>query len=237
MDINSKIAVVTGASKGLGAAISKVLIENGATVYGLARGKDALNTLRNRLGEAFIPVAMDISHQEMVYSWVSKTFSNNNTPDILINNAGTGYFRAIDAFSLEQWHSMINTNINGLFYVTSHIVPFMKRNTNTCHIINIGSILGKTTRSEGSAYCLTKYGVQGFSEALFRELRPYKIKVSCINPGSIATDFFKDSAIEQHAHMIEPKDLANVILHVLETPDNLLIDEVSLRPLIPKVVN
>jgi short-subunit dehydrogenase len=110
----------------------------------------------------------------------------------------------------------------------------MKRNSNTCHIINIGSILGKVGRSEGAAYCLTKYGVQGFSEALFRELRSDKIKVSCINPGSIATEFFKDSEIKPNDSMIQPKDLADLLIHILETPDNLLIDEITLRPLIPK---
>ncbi|WOD44802.1 SDR family oxidoreductase [Hwangdonia lutea] len=234
MNLKSKIAIITGASKGLGAAISSALISNDTLVYGLARNADLLNNLKNQLGKRFVPVVMDISNQNTLNSWVEKTFSKTHTPDILINNAGSGYFGKIDALTSAQWHSMINTNINGLFYMTSQIVPLMKQNKNTCHIVNIGSILGKTTRSEGAAYCLTKYGVQGFSEALFKELRSDKIKVSCVNPGSIATDFFKDSGIQKHNQMMHPKDVADIIVNLLKTPDNMLIDEITLRPLIPK---
>ncbi|MCG2460276.1 SDR family NAD(P)-dependent oxidoreductase [Flavobacteriaceae bacterium F89] len=234
MDIDSKIAVVTGASRGLGAALSSSLVAKGATVYGLSRNRANLADRRAKLGENFVPVSLDITDQTAVHSWVSETFSNLRSPDILINNAGTGHFGKIDELSLEQWHGMLNTNLNGLFYVTSQIVPFMKRKKDTCHIVNLGSILGKTGRAEGAAYCLTKYGVQGFSEALFRELRSEKIKVSCVNPGSIATHFFRDSGIEPHGNMIQPKNLADLIVQILETPDNLLIDEITIRPLIPK---
>lgn len=234
MDLQSKIAVITGAGRGVGAAISTTLVAKGTLVYGLARNKDDLKGLKTKLGDKFVPVPMDITDQKAVYTWVATTFSDRYSPDILINNAGSGHFGKIDELSLDQWHGMINTNLNGLFYITSQIVPFMKRNKDTCHIINMGSILGKTARSEGSAYCLTKYGIQGFSEALFRELRSYKIKVSCINPGSIATDFFRESGIAQHNYMIHPEDLANLLVHILETPDNFLIDEITLRPLISK---
>lgn len=234
MNLDSKIAIITGAGRGVGAAISAALIAKGTTVYGIARNMDNLNGLKEKLGEKFVPIAMDIADQKAIYEWTANTFSDRHSPDILINNAGTGHFGKIDELSLEQWHGMINTNINGLFYITSQIVPFMKRSKNTCHILNMGSILGKTARSEGSVYCLTKYGIQGFSEALFRELRSYKIKVSCVNPGSIATDFFKESGIEQNNNMIHPSDLADLLLHLLETPDNFLIDEITLRPLIPK---
>jgi|SRR5680860_361848 len=234
MDLNEKIAIVTGAGKGVGAAISAALVAKGAMVYGLARSRGDLITLQRELGEKFVPVPIDVSDQKILYGWVTHTFSDRHSPDVLINNAGAGHFGKIDELSLEQWHAMINTNVNGLFYVTSQIVPFMKRNKATCHIINIGSILGKVGRAGGSAYCLTKYGVQGFCEALFKELRSDRIKVSCINPGSIATDFFKDSSIEPHDNMIQPKDLADLLVHILETPDNLLIDELTLRPLIPE---
>lgn len=231
MDVSKKIAIITGASKGLGAAISAALVAKQATVYGLSRNSKDLKIIKDKLGEKFVPVPMDITDQKAISSWVTGTFSDSHTPSILINNAGTGHFAKIDELSLGQWQAMINTNINGLFYVTWHLVPFMKRNKDTCHIINIGSILGKTARPEAAAYCLTKYGVQGFSEVLFRELRADKIKVSCVNPGSIATEFFRDSGIEPHDNMIQPKDLADLLVHILETPNNLLIDEITMRPL------
>lgn len=233
MEISSKIAIVTGAGRGVGTALSSALAARGAIVYGLARSEDDLNALQEQWGKRFIPVPMDVTDQKAIFAWVADTFSDRHSPDILINNAGAGYFGKIDELSLEQWHRMINTNINGVFYITSQIVPLMKRNQGVCHIINMGSILGKTARSEAAAYCLTKYGVQGFSEALFKELRSDKIKVSCVNPGSIATHFFKDSGIASHEWMLQPEDLAHFIIAILETPDNFLIDEITLRPLNP----
>lgn len=234
MIIQDKIAIITGAGKGLGAALASLLIKKGATVYGLARNTENLNSVREKLGDKFIPVKMDITDRKGVFNWVDKTFSDSHCPDLLINNAGVGIFAKIDEFTLDQWHSMVNTNINGLFYITSRIVPFMKKNEAICHIVNIGSILGKTTRSEGSAYSLSKYGVQGFSESLFKELRTDGIKVSCVNPGSIATHFFEDSGIEPHDNMLAPEQLSEVIVHIIETPDNVLIDEITLRPLNPR---
>jgi NADP-dependent 3-hydroxy acid dehydrogenase YdfG len=233
MNTNGKIAVITGASSGLGAALSSALVAKGTIVYGLARNEEKLRAVANNLGEKFIPVTMDITAQKKITSWVQNTFSNSHTPDILINNAGAGYFSKIDELPLERWHEMMNTNLNGTFYVTLSILKLMKLNQGTCHIINIGSILGKTTRAEGVAYSVTKYGIQGFSESLFKELRSYKIKVTCVNPGSIDTRFFEDSGIQSHKNMLQPKDIAAFIIHILETPDNFLVDEITMRPLIP----
>lgn len=233
MNVDGKIAVITGASIGLGASLANALVNKGAIVYGLARNIEKLHAIKNKLGENFIPVDRDITNAKDIASWVVNTFSDSHVPDILINNAGAGYFTKIDELSLERWHEMINTNLNGAFYITSSIVPLMKKTQSTCHIINIGSILGKTTKAESAAYSATKYGVQGFSEALFKELRSYKIKVTCVNPGSIDTHFFEDSGIQPHKNMLQPEDIAALIIHILETPDNFLVDEITLRPLIP----
>ena len=233
MNVDGKIAVVTGAGSGLGAALADAFVAKGAIVYGLARNEEKLRDIENKLGENFIPVGLDITAQKEIETWVQNNFSDSRLPDILINNAGAGYFTKIDELSSERWHEMINTNLNGTFYITSKIVPLMKANQNTCHIINIGSILGKTTRAESAAYSATKYGMQGFSEALFKELRSYKIKVTCVNPGSIDTHFFEDSGIHPHKNMLQPKDIADLIIHLIETPDNFLVDEITMRPLIP----
>lgn len=233
MNVNGKIAVVTGASSGLGAALAKVLVSNGAKVYALSRNANKLSDIEKELGEKFIPVIMDITDREKLGNWVQETFSDSLFPDLLINNAGVGYFAQLDALPPERWTEMINTNLNGTFYITSWLIPLMKTNPETCHIINIGSILGKTSRAESAAYSATKYAMQGFSEALFKELRSFKIKVTCVNPGSIDTHFFKESGIQPHKNMMQPKDIADLILHLIETPDNLLVDEITLRPLIP----
>ena len=234
MNLHRKIVIVTGASSGIGAAFTSSLVAKGAKVYGLARNLDSLKATEDRFGDAFIPVHMDITDQKEIAKWITHTFSDAHSPDILINNAGAGFFSKIDELPLEQWHSMINTNLNGVFYITSQVVPFMKRKNSTCHIINIGSILGKTGKAKSSAYCATKFGIQGFSEALYQELRFDKIKVTCLNPGSIETRFFESSGVEPNNHMLQPKDVADMLIHILETPDNLLINDITMRPLIPK---
>lgn len=234
MHLKNKKAIVTGASSGLGSAIAKALILKGATVYGIARNSIALNAIRETVGDAFIPVPLDISDETNVSNWISETFSSNHLPDILINNAGVGSFGKIDETPTNEWLNMININLNGLYFITSKVVPFLKKNENTTHIVNIGSILGSMGREEGSAYCATKYGVTGFSDALFKELRFFNIKVTCLNPGSIETDFFKTSGIDKHSNMLHPSDIADTIVHVLETPDNMLINELTIRPLHPK---
>ena len=190
MILNSKIAIVTGASSGLGLATVVALIEKGATVYGLARSKDKLHLLHEKLGDAFHPVTIDITHQETIIRWVKDVFSENHCPDILINNAGIGSFGKIDTLPGTEWMNMMNTNLNGMYYITASLVPLMKMKNSSKHIINIGSILGTMGKEEATAYCTTKFGVQGFSQSLFHELRHYNIKVTCVNPGSIETNFF-----------------------------------------------
>lgn len=234
MNISGKIVIVTGASSGLGAAISKALVTAGATVYGLARNKNTLKEVQKNIGSKFIPVSLDIIEEKAVKRWFAKTFSDEESPDILINNAGAGSFGKIDEMPSEDWYKMINTNLNGMYCITSEAVKLMKAQKKSSHIINIGSILGITTRAEGAAYSATKYGITGFSEALFKELRGDNIKVTCLNPGSIDTSFFKSSGIKSHGNMLQAEDIASTLLHILKTPDNMLISEMTVRPLNPK---
>ena len=234
MNILNKTAIVTGASGGLGAAISEALIQSGSKVYGLARNEKALQSLENKLGNQFVSVPLDISNHEAIKSWITETFSEKNPPDILVNNAGAGIFGKIDEMPSEDWLTMINTNLNGMYFITSQVASLMKKSESSSHIINIGSILGSTGRAESAAYCATKFGIQGFSDALFKELRFFNIKVTCFNPGSIDTHFFESSGIASHNNMLQPKDLANTLVHILQTPDNMLINDITIRPLNPK---
>lgn len=235
MDLHQKKAIVTGASSGIGTAFSKKLIDRGATVYGLARRKSKLDIVQDQLGDSFIPVEMDVTDSESMEKWVKETFNDKNLPDILINNAGLGRFGKVDELSIQDWETMVNTNLNGVFYLTRIIVPLMKKNPDICHIINISSVAGLLGNPEISGYNATKFGLRGFSEALFKELRYDKIKVSTMFPGSIATEFFAEATGgDTHPNMMQPGDVADTLIHLLETPDNLLINEVTLRPLNPK---
>lgn len=228
------MAIVTGASSGIGTAFSHALIDKGATVYGLARSTDRLEEIREKLGEGFIPITLDISRHDAIEEWVGNTFAGNTNPDILVNNAGIGRFGNVDELPLEDWEAMIQTNLSGIFYMTRQLVPLMKENNSVCHIVNIASIAGKVGNPQLTGYNASKFGVRGFSEALFKEVRYDGIKVTCMYPGSIATNFFGEADMETHPNMMQPGDVADVLIHVLETPDNFLINDLTMRPLNPK---
>ena len=234
MDLTNKKVIITGASSGIGKTLSLAMVNKGATVYGLARREERLNTIQTEAGDAFIPVKMDITDEEAVSKWVKKTFSTSNFPDVLINNAGLGFFGNIDELSLDDWHTMMSVNLNGVFYMTRALVPLMKKNPDTCHIVNIASVAGLIGNPQISGYNATKFGLRGFSESLFKELRYDAIKVTCVFPGSIATEFFEKSGSSTHDNMMRAEDVASSIVHVVETPDNFLIDEITMRPLNPK---
>lgn len=235
MNLKSKIAIVTGASSGIGAEFSKDLVKKGAKVYGLARNIDKLNKIQEEIGSQFVPVKMDITDAPALEKWVNKTFTGNVTPDVLINNAGIGYFANVDDLKIEEWFTMLNVNLSGVFLLTRLIVPLMKDKEEICHIVNISSIAGIMGNPELSGYNASKFGLRGFSDALFKELRYDGIKVSCFFPGSIATEFFDSpESIKQHPNMMRAKDVSSTLIHVLETPDNFLINEIIMRPLNPK---
>ncbi len=235
MNLENKIAIVTGASSGLGKAFSTALVQKGANVYGLARHKDNLFLLQEEVGNRFQPVVLDVSDHETIEKWVKEAFPSKTAPDILINNAGVGLFGDTDQLSLDDWHTMINTNISGVFYMCRKIIPLMKDKKDICHIINIASIAGKVATPQMSGYNATKFGIRGFSESLFKEVRYDGIKVSCLYPGSVKTHFFdKSDGADTHENMMQPEDVARQLINVLETPDNFLINEVVMRPLNPK---
>ena len=120
MNINSKTAIVTGVSRGLGKATAEALLRKGARVYGISRSESDLEAMARAWGDLFEPVILDVTKEDKVRSWVSESLSEANPPDILINNAGTGFFEDIDAFSSDQWHQMVNTNLNGVLFHLSY---------------------------------------------------------------------------------------------------------------------
>jgi NADP-dependent 3-hydroxy acid dehydrogenase YdfG len=234
MKLVQKVAVITGASSGLGAAIAELFCQHGMIVFGLARNSEKLNFLQKKIGDKFHPVCIDVTNELAINEWVAKTFSDTLMPDVLINNAGFGEFGKIDEMPSEKWLKTIQVNLNGMYFITRSLVPFFKKNKNHTHIVNIGSVLGSMGKEEASAYSASKFAVTGFSESLFKELRYDKIKVTCVNPGSIETDFLSSSGVTPHENMLQPDEIAETIIHILETSPNMLISEITIRPLNPR---
>ncbi len=233
MDLQNAVAVVTGASSGLGRSFSQALVERGARVFGLARREEKLQEVRGDLGEAFRPLSCDVRDEAQVERAFEEVQEAAGRLDILINNAGLGQFGPVDELSLEAWDVQMETNLRGVFLCTRAAVPFMKaQNEETNfggHVVNIASIAGLVSNPEMSAYNASKSGVRGFSKAIMKELRDDGIKVSCVYPGSVDTSF-GDVA----SHAMQPEDVAATVLHLLETPENYLISEVVMRPLRPR---
>lgn len=235
MDLHDQIAVVTGASRGLGRAFAASLVQAGAHVFGLARDKADLATLREAFGDAFTPIVCDVTDREAVDAAFAQVVEEAGRIDILINNAGLGRFGEIDDLSPDDWHLQVDTNLSGVFYCTRAAVPTMKAQQEQGgrggHIVNIASVAGLVGNPRIAAYNATKFGLRGFSEATMKELRPHGIKVTCIYPGSVDTHFADVAGTPGNPHAMQPEDIASTVMHVLQTPDGYLISEVVMRPM------
>ncbi len=229
MDIQNKIVVITGVSKGIGYYTAKALLEKGAIVFGLGRNNNDIEHLN------FHFINCDVRNFDLVESAFKEVFlKTDNQIHILLNNAGLGYFGFLEDTTLEQWHEIFETNVNGVFYCCKMVLPVMKKNQYG-HIINIASTAALEGMPQVSVYCASKWALKGLSESLYREVRDFRIKVTCIYPGSIKTDFFRNSPnIKPHDYMLMPEDVAQNIIQILNMPDNFHTTNLEIRPLQPK---
>jgi NADP-dependent 3-hydroxy acid dehydrogenase YdfG len=228
MDLKNKVAVVTGANKGIGRSIAELMLKRGAIVYGICRKKPDINHIN------FNTLIANVGEQEEVSAAFESIFTQHPAVDILINNAGLGYFGACENLSLDHWHEMFATNVNGIFYCSRLVIAGMKKQ-GFGHIVNIASTAGLEGYAQTSGYCASKFAVRGFSDALYKELRDFGIKVTCVFPGSVKTDFFRHHhSIEPHDNMLMPNDVANQIIYALESPANFHPVNLEIRPLKPR---
>jgi len=240
MDLTDAVAVVTGASKGLGAHLSRMLVDQGATVYGLARSTDKLEALQNDLGSAFRPLSCDVRKEEEVESAFGTVDAEAARLDVLINNAGLGQFGPVDDLDTDAFDVQMDTNVRGVYLCTREAVPMMRAQNESRqpsgfggHIVNVASIAGLLGNPNISAYNASKFAVRGFSEAVMKEVRDDGIRVTCLYPGSVDTNFFDVAGAEMTENPLHPEDVAATVRHVLESPTNHLISEVVMRPLRP----
>jgi NAD(P)-dependent dehydrogenase (short-subunit alcohol dehydrogenase family) len=238
MDLTDAVAVVTGASSGLGTHFSHSLVDRGATVYGLARSTDKLEALRGDLGDAFRPIPCDVRDEEQVADAFDTVREGSGRIDVLLNNAGLGQFGPVDDLPLKDWDVQMNTNLRGVFLCTREAVPTMREQNEETgfggHIVNIASIAGLLGNPNLTAYNASKFGLRGFSESLMKEVRDDGIRVTCLYPGSIETNFFDVAGVEMTDNPLHPEDVAATVMHVLESPANHLISEIVMRPLRPR---
>ncbi len=238
MNLQDKVVVVTGASAGLGLSFSRALLDQGALVFGLSRRRETLEALRDELGDRFHPIPCDVTDDIQVKMAFEAIEREAGRLDVLINNAGLGKFGRIDELPAEHWTIQMETNLSGVFRCTRQVVPLMKKQNEKHgfggHIVNIASIAGIIGNPQLSAYNATKFGLRGFSEALMKELRDDGIKVTCLFPGSVETNFGAIAGSRGAPNPMHPDDIAATVIHVLQGSDNYLISEVVMRPLRPR---
>jgi len=237
ISIKGKSAVVTGATRGIGLAVARALLERGARVFICARTKgDVAQTVASLKSEYqdVYAAACDVRSYDEVRSLVRAVRAAFGTLDILINNAGVGSHSYVEKMSVEEWSATIETNLSGVFYCCREALPLLKENGGG-YIINIGSLAGKNTFPGAAAYCATKFGLIGFSEALMQEVRHDHIRVSCVMPGSVNTSFGRSGEQDPSTTWkLAPEDVAGVVINLIEMDPRALASRVEVRPSEPK---
>ena len=233
--LDGKIAIVTGGAKGIGYAISEALLKNGADVVICGRDEEALMTAKDRLSEygTIDSIVCDVRDEGQVKNMLSECVERSGGLDLLINNAGIGYIgKTVEEMSSDEFRRTIETNLFAVFYTCHHAIPLLKKRGGG-YIINISSLAGQNAHPRMAAYNASKFGLNGFSEALMQEVRHDNIKVSYICPGSVNTDFGGDTASAEKAWQLQPADIAEVIIDLLNFNRRALPSKVEIRPSAP----
>ncbi|MFA5832981.1 MAG: SDR family NAD(P)-dependent oxidoreductase [Bacteroidota bacterium] len=232
MILKDAVAVITGASKGIGRAIALLLSQQGVTVVLAARSSDLLSMTQKEITEAggkSVSIPTDITSENSVQNLVFETLKRYGKIDILVNNAGVGIFSNVIDTKMEEYESMMNVNLKGVFLCSRAVLPTMIKQRRG-EIINIASLAGKNSFAGGSVYSATKWGLIGFARSLMLEVRDYNIRVVTISPGSVNTHFAEKEKDEPL--IIQPEDVAETVLFALTMPNRVNVSEIDIRPTI-----
>jgi NAD(P)-dependent dehydrogenase (short-subunit alcohol dehydrogenase family) len=231
--VKDKAAIVTGSTKGIGRAIAERLLAEGAKVTISARSEkevaEAVKELERAHPRRVFGKPCDVRRESDVKTLFEETEKALGGVDILVNNAGVGFFKNLEEMSLEDWNSVIETNLTGVFLCSRAAIPRMRKRGGG-YIFNISSLAGRNAFPQATAYNASKYGLNGMSEALMQEVRYDGIKVSYLMPGSVATHFNGHTPGPEDAWKIQPQDIAQVVLGLLTQDERTLPSAVEIRP-------
>jgi 3-oxoacyl-[acyl-carrier protein] reductase len=237
LDLSGRTAVVTGSSKGIGRGIAEALARAGAHVVITARSGEEVERAAAELREGargrILPVVCDVRDAEDVRRLFERTVAELDVIDVLVNNAGVGGFAPVPEMPLEQWRQILETNLSGVFYCCREAIPHLRRRGGGW-IINISSLAGRNTFAGGAAYNASKFGLEGFTEALMQDVRHDGIRVCSIMPGSVNTEFFEGGPDPERDWMLQPEDVARAVMDLLAYPERALPSRIELRPSRPQ---
>jgi 3-oxoacyl-[acyl-carrier protein] reductase len=238
-NLENKVAIVTGGSRGIGKAIAAGLLEEGAKVAicGLRQKSvdDALETLAST--DRVFGMVADVSNLADVQRLVDGVQQRFGAIHILVNNAGVGTFRSVAELTPDEWHRMIGLNLTGTYYCCHEILPILQQGGGG-DVINIGSLAGRNAFPGGAGYNASKFGLNGFSEAMMLDYRNHGIRVTTIMPGSVDTGFGGSGETvdkDRSTWKIAPEDIAQIVVSALRMPRRTTISTIEVRPSRPPV--
>ena len=240
--LDGKVAVITGASSGIGEATAEALVAEGAKVVVAARREERLDDLVKRInddgGEA-LAVACDVTDEKQAHALIQRAKDEFGRVDVLVNNAGVMQLSKVEKSLSDEWRQMFDINVLGLLYVTDAAIQLMKEQ-DSGHIVNISSLAGRDSRAMLGVYSGTKFAVNAISEALRQELQEDNIRVTIVEPGAVETelpDHITDdeaqeaiSGLISNLEPLQPEDIASTIAYCVSQPERVSINEILIRP-------
>jgi len=229
MNPKYKSAIVTGGTKGIGRAIAAALLFEGLSVCITSRHQAEIDQAVGELGGEATGFVCDVRDYDQVRALIDHTLEKQGALDVLVNNAGIGVFELVEETSPEDFRAVLETNLFGVFHCCHAAIPVMKKGGGG-YIINISSLAGANPHPRMAAYNASKFGLNGFSEALMQEVRHDNIKVSYIMPGSVNTEFGGDAPTAEKSWQLTPQDVAEVVVDLLNHDNRALSSRIEIRP-------
>jgi len=240
MSLPDSVALVTGASSGIGAATARALVRAGARVALVARRRDRLAELVRELGEdRALALEADVAQADAAQDAVQQTLARWSRLDVLVNNAGVMMLGAVDGAPIADWRAMFDVNVLGLMYMTRAALPAMK-SRQSGHVVNMSSVSGRVVSARSAVYSATKFAVGAFSEGLRQEVLSHGIRVTVIEPGVVATELadgitdanVRKSVKDWVASMtpLAAEDVAAAVVYAVTQPPHVAVNELLIRP-------
>lgn len=238
MELKNKIALVTGAGRGIGRAITLALAKEGAQLVLAARRQQELETVAQEvraMNSAAFVIPTDMREESQIHAMLAKTIEHFGALHVLVNNAGLGHFKTVAEMTTVQWDDMFGVNLRGVFLATREALPHLRK-AGESFVINIASLAGKNTFVNGSGYAATKWGLRAFSQCLMLEERQHGVRVLVVCPGSVDTEFAAGRTGSPHSkkkEIVLPEDVAETIVMSIKMPQRAMVSEIDIRPTNP----